>query len=756
MLTRHREGIKIDMFSYRSVLSLLTASALGPAACATDDTAAPAHDHAREALEQSSGAPVSLELSETGRARVITMTPRFPVATRIADRAAAARSFVAAHHDAFALPASDTASFVVSRVDVEPQLNISHVTLQQMYDGIPVFQGAVTVHMTGDNSVFRAMSNEFVRVDPPSNKMALSASEAAVAAGKALGLTLAPTLVSSDGQVTTFTSPTTLDPIRIEPRIFEVNPGDDRFAYQALVSWLDDHRQLQYELAMVDAMDGTLLASYSLVDTFTGRVFTASPGLNPRTDGRTLVSFDGDPAASPIGWVDSTRKTRGNNAIAATDLDANDAIGANEIQPTADANDSFDFPFSPLQNASNFREASVTNAFYLVNEYHDRTYRLGFTEAAGNFQTSNFGLGGAENDEVQVDAQDGLSTDNANFATPPDGSKPRMQMFLFTLTGGPQEDGDFDATVIYHENTHGLSNRLVGGGAATCLRGTQSGGMGEGWSDFYAATFLNDPVIGVYPTGNAAVGVRRASMAASPFTYANMKDGSLTEVHDGGEIWAATLWTVRKALGAQVTEQLVTTGLKLTPCNPSMISARDAIFQADANINGGANRCALWKAFASRQMGIGASSPNQNSTSAIVLSTAIPDDCVVPEGVSRTFTSLDVPKIVPDNTPAGVTSVLNVDTADLGIVRLTVDFNISHTFRSDLVVQLIAPDGQVATLSNRMGDSLDNIVATDLDLTSMFAPGTVASGQWKLFVRDIVAEDIGTINSFVIHLTSTN
>jgi len=746
------------MIRHRPLLSLLTASALGPAACATDDTATavPDRDRARAALEQTSGAPVKLEASEAGGARVITMTPRFPVATRIADPVAAARSFVAAHHDAFALPASDATSFVVSRVDVEPKLNLSHVTLQRVYDGIPVFQGAVTVHMTGSNSVFRAMSNEFVRVDPPTNKMMLSPSDAAIAAGKALGLTLAPTLVATDGQATTFTSPTTLDPIKVEPRIFEVAPGDDRFAYQALVSWIDDHKQLQYELAVVDALDGTLLADYSLVDTFTGRVYTASPGVNPLTDDRAVVSFDGDPAVSPIGWVDSTRQTRGNNAIAATDLNANNAIGTNEIQPTADANDSFDFPFSPLQSASNFREASVANAFYLVNDYHDRTYRLGFTEASGNFQTSNFGLGGAQNDEVQVDAQDGAGTNNANFATPPDGSKPRMQMFLFTITGGPQEDGDLDGTVIYHENTHGLSNRLVGGGATTCLRGTQSGGMGEGWSDFYAASFLNDPVIGAYVTGNASIGIRRASMAASPFTYANMKDGTLTEVHDGGEIWAAALWAVRKSLGAEVTEQIVTTGLKLTPCNPSMISARDAIIQADANINGGANRCKLWKAFASRQMGLGASSPNQNSTTAIVLSTAIPDDCVTQDGVSRTFTSLDIPKVIPDNSQTGVTSVIDVDTSDLDIVKLTVDYSITHTFRGDLVVQLIAPDGQVATLSNQIGGSIDNIVAADLDLTSLFAPGTVASGQWKLFVRDVAAADVGTINSFTIHLTSTN
>src|SRR5262245_49932063 len=172
---------------------------------------------------------------------------------------------------------------------------------------------------------------------------------------------------------------------------------------------------------------------------------------------------------------------------------------------TADTNDAFDFPFSPTQESALFREAAVTTGFFLANDWHDRAYALGFTEAAGNFQTNNFGRGGLQNDEVQQDVQDGSGLNNANFATPADGQRPRMQMFLFTINGGVREDGDFDPTVVYHENTHGLSNRLVGGGSLGCLSGLQSGGMGEGWSDWVAASFLNNPVIGAYVTGNAAV-----------------------------------------------------------------------------------------------------------------------------------------------------------------------------------------------------------------------------------------------------------
>jgi DNA-binding CsgD family transcriptional regulator len=50
-------------------------------------------------------------------------------------------------------------------------------------------------------------------------------------------------------------------------------------------------------------------------------------------------------------------------------------------------------------------------------------------------------------------------------------------------------DAAYDGSIVYHEITHVLSNRLVGGGSTACLNGSQSGGMGEGWSDFLAASF---------------------------------------------------------------------------------------------------------------------------------------------------------------------------------------------------------------------------------------------------------------------------
>jgi hypothetical protein len=609
---------------------MLTASTLSLAACTSvGDTAQTAVDRdlAVQELQRQAGAPIALEVGDAGDVRVLATTPRFAIPGHATDPAAVAMDFVATHHDVFQLDADAAREFVVARVDGDRAGDVRHVTLQREYNGIPVFQGAISVHMDPGNGVFRVLGDDSYHIAAPSNRTMLDPAEAVVAAGRALGVTLVPSLVESTGQRQVFDASAALDPIDVDQKIVHVAEGDDRFAYQVTVSWLDDSRQQQYQLVLIDAADGSLLANYSLVDTFKGRVFNRSPGANPTTDARVVMSFDGDPTASPAGWVGTARKTAGNNAVTATDLNGNNKVDRKEIQPAANDSGSFDFPFSPAQSPSASRAAAVTTAFFLVNDFHDRTYALGFTESAGNFQAKNFGRGGLQNDPVNTDVQDGAGTNNANFATPPDGRSPRMQMFLFTVTGGDVEDGGFDATVIYHEYAHGLSNRLVGGGTTTCLRGLQSGGMGEGWGDFMSATFLNDPVVGAYVTGDAVRGIRAFSMARSPLTYGDIRSGRLAEVHDVGELWAAALWDLRKRVGAATVEQLVVSGMKLTPCNPTMLNARDAILQADATINHGANECAIWAAFAGREMGTGASSATHNSTTTITTSRAVPASC---------------------------------------------------------------------------------------------------------------------------------
>tara|TARA_B100000497_G_C7696293_1_gene425630 strand:+ start:7066 stop:9657 length:2592 start_codon:yes stop_codon:yes gene_type:complete len=156
-----------------------------------------------------------------------------------------------------------------------------------------------------------------------------------------------------------------------------------------------------------------------------------------------IVNPSAQGVGSPYGWHDTDGVpgpehtiTRGNNVWAQEDENGNNGTG---FSPEGGAELIFDFDFDFTQDPSQSLDASITNLFYLNNMLHDIFYEYGFDEASGNFQQNNYGNGGNGNDFVYADAQDGSGTNNANFATPGDGGKPRMQMFLWdgTVTSGP-------------------------------------------------------------------------------------------------------------------------------------------------------------------------------------------------------------------------------------------------------------------------------------------------------------------------------
>ncbi|MFH9607369.1 M4 family metallopeptidase [Streptomyces sp. NPDC017448] len=110
-------------------------------------------------------------------------------------------------------------------------------------------------------------------------------------------------------------------------------------------------------------------------------------------------------------------------------------------------------------------------------------------------------------------------------------------------------------------------------------------------------------------------------------------------------------------------------------------------------------------------------------------------------------------KVFENNTPvaipdagAAVTSAVTVSgVAGNAPSTLKADVNITHTWRGDLVIDLVAPDGTAYRLKNSSsGDSADNVVAT----YTVNASSEVANGVWKLKVQDIARQDTGRINSF--------
>jgi extracellular elastinolytic metalloproteinase len=547
---------------------------------------------------------------------------------------AIAREFLAGNSPVFGLSVDEISKLKLQNVDNDE--GTTFLNYAQTIDGLNVFQGQVQVAVNKNGEVLSVNEGMIIPNGRASAKTKLSEEQALLKAFEygARQIATAPVLLEPRdgiGDQAIFANPLGANFENIMSDLSVMRVGE-----KAVTAWRSfvDVGPSEWYVICVDANTGALLFRYNLyADVAQGTVATRDPIATPRT----LQSFVGNTTINTAaGWMDTSTVTTGNNVEAYLDTDANNAPDANNTAGLSNghasaANQDFTFPFTLGVDPRTQRPAVVTNLFYFINIAHDFTYNLGFTEAAGNFQTNNFGRGGIGNDSVRGEAQDGSGTNNANFATPPDGSRPRMQQFLFTqgtTSLADDRDSSQDGDVVMHEFGHGVSNRLVGGPTNTsCLGGTQAGAMGEGWSDYWAITFYNDGRVGEYCTNNTTNGIRRAAytVPASPVhdSYADIGAGGF-EVHRDGEVWAATLWDLRTQLGAAIADRIVLNGMKFTPCSPSFLNARDGILQADQSLNGGANRCAIWTVFARHGMGVSATGNNGTTHNA---ATDVPADC---------------------------------------------------------------------------------------------------------------------------------
>ena len=582
------------------------------------------------------------------------------------------------------LSAADITNHTVSDQYLSTNNNVTHVYLNQTYNGLPIAGATISVNVMDDGRILNAHSTFVPNLGTPTDapQPALTALEAldALAANYGWGYREPPEIISAqnDAAQTTELSGAGLSAENITARLQYIPNADGAVELAWNVNlydigtdfWLDAH---------VSAVDGEILNVSDWVDSASYNVY-AIPGEtpidpdiadnpadpnHPNFKPRTVLVDPHDTVASPFGWHDTNgvagaehTDTRGNNVYAQEDRDADNAGGTRPDGTTAL---SFDFPMDLTQEPSTYEAAVITNLFYTNNVIHDIIYHHGFDEAAGNFQENNYGRGGQEKDQVMADAVDGSGTNNANFATPPDGFNPRMQMFEFTMTT-PRRTSDLDNTIIVHEYGHGISNRLTGGPSnSNALNALESGGMGEGWSDFYGLMLTQkatDTQLGTYPIGNYVLGNpatdKNGGIRTQPYST-DMSENTLTYkdiatqggVHGIGEVWCSVLWELNWNLingvpsegiagfgfsddfysplsgGNTMAIQLVTEAMKLQPANPTMLDGRDSILAADLALTNGANHEAIWLAFAKRGMGYsaddGGSAFNVNVTEAFDL-----------------------------------------------------------------------------------------------------------------------------------------
>ena len=596
------------------------------------------------------GDPVTGTARFVGRLNgYLTSSSRRP-ATRIA------MGFVRSNLTTMGLTRPDlqTFRFASDYVDIS---GTHHLSWTQASHGITVFQNGLRASVTADGRLVNLTGSPVHGLRANTHRPRIGA---AAAIRTAAGSYRLPAK-----------SPLTRDVAK--PVLFVAGHGA-RLAWR-VVAWRSTH---QLDLVVVDAVNGRILYRQSLTDDATGTASawefypsdllpsganTANPVTFPVVNGSRL---SGDDAYVWADVKDNNKPDKGEDIAAQSGTDwAVPAVldTSNAAQHCTTSRPCTWNPTVPFSWKTNEAQDAAQLMYYLT-KYHDHlaSAPYGFTSASGNFEA-----GGG--DPVDANAMDGANSmnglpdkfhfNNANMSTPPDGSSPLMQMYLFRAASSlpiPSGNGGDDAEVVYHEYTHGLTNRLVLYPDGTSgLTTQQSNSMGEGWSDWYAEDFLNnegfkpdtgaigDVVMGAMSFGgflrSNAVDCPVGAVAptcpggvhtgAGGYTYGDFgKVAGAPEVHADGEIWLETLWQLRQTLGAATAETLVTRALELSPPAPSYLDMRNAIVQADTVNFGGANHSAIWSVFASRGMGFFAASIDGSDVSPVE-DFSTPPDCSI-------------------------------------------------------------------------------------------------------------------------------
>jgi hypothetical protein len=656
----------------------------GPAVNETRDQLAANPPAAVRALRDSLGAQGIASIDGlTGTPRIVARLDGFLTNPGSGAAARIALDYVRAHGDVFKVDVS-TLQLAREYVSVD---GTHHIWWRQVVNGIPVFGNGLKANVTADGRLINVIGSPLANLGGVASSPLLSADEALARTRRDAGVAEAPLASKKRNDARKTTEFSTGETAALT--VF-ATPKGNRLAWDLFVEPTDQQMYRQ----VIDAQTGDVLYRLSLVNYASGKAFRNYPDAPA---GGTADVFD----MSGSGWLSPTAKIlSGPNARVYADENANNladqteeinredpSTGRNnwlwELQtfsPAVAGCDSFTCTWDPDVPGSwaHNENQSGTQLFIHLNLFHDHLEAgpVGFTKAAGNFEGDDPVRGEAlDGAKAFQNMPDAAHIDNANMATPPDGFRPRMQMFLWHQPGNPNDpfiaaDGSNDVGIVYHEYTHGLSNRLVvdADGFST-LGGVQAGSMGEAWSDWYAYDFLQkqglqpdlpgvaDVRVGHY-VGAGQDLIRFEPIDCKIGQTAGCPGGVLTgpggfdygdfgrvaggpEVHSDGEIWVQTLWDLRDALGSDMTEALVTRAMELSPFNPSFLDERNAILQADMVLHGGANQAAIWSVFAHRGMGWFAGTLDGDDTRPVA-NFALPPNPGDPQGsLSGVVTDLD-------------------------------------------------------------------------------------------------------------------
>jgi hypothetical protein len=429
----------------------------------------------------------------------------------------------------------------------------THVTFQQIHDGLPVTGGWIRVDVDPSGRVFNVLNDlipmnvlakasaaQVVRQQASPGKFTVK--EAFAEARKALGRKAGPSLELVASEKVAF-------PVRGIP-------------HESIKLVLRCRKPPGEWKVYVDVVTGKVLGKFPLLKDATGkgRVFDPNPvvALDDSTLKNSSKIPDGAyrdvdlPGLNGKGVLDglfvSTATTRGR--VKRTDLD-------------------FRFRRGPKA----FTEAMV---YFHIDRVQRYIQSLGFADVLNRPMKCNVV---------------GRTDDNSHYSP--------ITKDLHFGTGGVNDAED--AEIIVHEYGHAIQDAQVPGFG----RSKEGGAMGEGFGDYLAASFFAEhkparlrACVGTWDAASYSHAdppcLRRLDGKKK---YPRDIDG---EVHDDGEIWSACLWEIRNALGARTTDKVVIASHALLSPNATFADGANAIVTTDAQLIRGKNKAVIRDVFVRR------------------------------------------------------------------------------------------------------------------------------------------------------------
>jgi zinc metalloprotease ZmpB len=425
----------------------------------------------------------------------------------------------------------------------------SHVRFRQMFNGIPVYQGTVTVSLNRERAVRMMVNNTLPAIHLTTTEPAISSHDAFVAARQRVNANGSPIGHPDDAQLF----------------VYRGENGIDHLAYR--VSFARQEPLGDWEV-FVDALTAEILSTQDLLvhaDQFVrghGFVYLPDPlSAAHQRYGQPGFADNGNASSDSLDnyrtsvVLDSLTLDSGKVLLKAPGCSIMDIELPNDTVNSASDPDSFFYHRSE-------RGFEAVNAFYHITTAYRRVNALGY--------------GSPELAALRVDPHGSNGRDDSHFS--PAGN-------WIAYGDGGVDDAE-DASVIWHEYGHAIQYALCptwGGG--------ETGALGEGFADYWALSYTRS--LGRWGTADPAYNWIFTWDGHNPFWSGRISNDTRTypfgtqPIHSAGQIWCSALVSIMGELGRDVTDRLALQSMYYLGSGITATDNALAIIQADRDLFGG-------------------------------------------------------------------------------------------------------------------------------------------------------------------------